>query len=390
MPLYLNNGDQEQAITAKEAVEALENGIRQFAKGDAIRRPRIDNFIPTRRAEQFFAFSSMEGGIREPGYYALRIKPDIISWPTINGLRRRVTYCSKPGLYGGLVFLFNIDNAELLAIMNDGYIQHHRVAAAAAIGAKYLSRPGAKTLGIIGSGGMARSFAEAFRVVRDITAIKVFSPNQEHVKEYIRDVSKKVDCEVVPVENARDALVKADIVATCTNAYAPVIEGKWLEPGTHFANVTAYEVGPDLFNRVDVVGLLVRRTPMSVAGFVDDDFAIRIDGMTYAAGRPEERAKIPPSSAKLQNREGRHRFPNARYVDCVHWETGEPYRRSSEDETTTLENNSYGTLPGDAAHSAGIQGIQFASVGGLIYERAREKGLGSELPLGMFLQDMPT
>lgn len=390
MPLYLSNRDQEQAITAREAIEALENGIHQFAKGDAIRRPRIDNFIPTRRTDQFFAFSSMEGGIREPGYYALRIKPDMISWPTVNGLRRRVTYCSKPGLYGGLVFLFNVDNAELLAIMNDGYIQHHRVAAAAAIGTKYLFRPDAKTLGIIGSGGMARSFAEAFRVVRDLTAIKVFSPNKEHVKEYIRYVSKKVDCEVVPVENARDALVKADIVATCTNAYEPAIKGEWIEPGMHLANVTAYEIGPDVFARVDVVGLLVRRTPMSVAGFVDDDFAIRIDGMTYAAGRPEERAKIPPSSAKLQNREGRDRFPNARYVDCVNWVTGESFRRSSEDEITTLENNSYGTLPGDAAHSAGIQGIQFASVGGRIYERAREKGLGTDLPLEMFLQDMPT
>lgn len=390
MPLYLSNRDQEQAITAKEAIGALENGLRQYAKGDAIRRPRIDNFIPTRRADQFFAFSSMEGGIREPGYYALRIKPDIISWPTINGLRRRVTYCSKPGLYGGLVFLFNVDNAELLAIMNDGYIQHHRVAAAAAIGTKYLSRPDANICGIIGSGGMARSFAQAFKIVRDITTIKVFSPNQGHVKEFIRDVSKKVDCEVIGVDNARDALHGADIVATCTNAYEPAIKGEWIEPGMHLANVTAYEIGPDVFARVDVVGLLVRRTPMSVAGYIDDDFAIRIDGMTYAAGCPEERAKIPPSSAKLQNREGRERFPNARYVDCVNWETDEPYRRSSKDEITTLENNSYGTLPGDAAHSAGIQGIQFASVGGRIYERAREKGLGTDLPLEMFLQDMPT
>jgi len=29
MPLYLNNRDQEQAITAKDAIEALENGVRQ-------------------------------------------------------------------------------------------------------------------------------------------------------------------------------------------------------------------------------------------------------------------------------------------------------------------------------------------------------------------------
>jgi len=52
MPLYLSNRDQEEAITAKEAIEALENGLRQYAKGDAIRRPRIDNFIPTRRADR--------------------------------------------------------------------------------------------------------------------------------------------------------------------------------------------------------------------------------------------------------------------------------------------------------------------------------------------------
>jgi hypothetical protein len=64
MPLFLSNQDQEKAITAKDAVDALEKGIRQFAKGNAIRRPRIDNFIPTRRADQFFGFSSMEGGIR--------------------------------------------------------------------------------------------------------------------------------------------------------------------------------------------------------------------------------------------------------------------------------------------------------------------------------------
>src|SRR5215813_5054618 len=328
MPLFLSNQEQEKAITAKDAVDALENGIRQFAKGNAIRRPRVDNFIPTRRADQFFGFSSMEGGIREPGYYALRIKPDIISWPTINGLRRRVTYCSRPGLYGGLVFLFNVDNAELLAIMNDGFIQHYRVAASAAIGAKYLAKHDAKVVGIIGSGGMARSFAEAFKVVRDISKIKVFSPNREHLNQYVRDVSKKVDCEIVPVEGAKDVLAGSDIVATCTNAYQPVVEGKWLEEGSHFANVTAYEVGPDLFSRITVVGLFVRRMPMSAGTLIDDDFALRIDGMTYAAGTEEERAKIPPHSAKLQDRgEDRKRFPNAVYVDCVNWETGEAYRR---------------------------------------------------------------
>ena len=390
MPLYLNNQDQEKAIAPKEAIEVLENGIRRLARGDAIRRPRIDNLIPTRRSDEFFSFSSMEGGIRDPGYYALRIKPDIISWPKINGVKRRVTYCYKPGHYGGLVFLFSVDNAELLAIMNDGYVQHLRVAATAAIGVKYLAKPNARVLGMIGTGGMARSFAEAFSVVRNLSKIKVFSPTRAHVEEYVREVSTKVHCEIVPVDSPREAVRGTDIVATCTNSYSPVIKGEWLEPGTHLANVMWWEIGPDVLARIDVAGLLVRRTPMSVAGYIDDDFAIRVDVMSYAAGTEEERAKIPTRSKELFGITGSNRYPNARYVDCVNWPTGEPYLHTNDDEITTLANNSFRTLEDETGPSSGIQGIQFASVGGRIYERAREKRLGVELPRDMFLQDIPT
>src|SRR5437868_2804601 len=103
MPLLLNNDEQAQCITMAEAIEALENGVRELARGDGVRRPRIDNLLPTARADEFFSFSSMEGGIRRPGYYALRIKPDIVSWPVVDGMRRRLTYSHRPGLYGGLV-----------------------------------------------------------------------------------------------------------------------------------------------------------------------------------------------------------------------------------------------------------------------------------------------
>jgi hypothetical protein len=42
------------------------------------------------------------------------------------------------------------------------------------------------------------------------------------------------------------------------------------------------------------------------------------------------------------------------------------------------------------AHSAGVQGIQFSSVGGRIYELAVKQGLGTKLPPDMFVQDIPT
>ncbi len=51
----------------------------------------------------------MEGGVRGPGYYALRMKLDILSWPKVNGMRRWVTYCYQPGLNGRLLLLFSVD-----------------------------------------------------------------------------------------------------------------------------------------------------------------------------------------------------------------------------------------------------------------------------------------
>jgi alanine dehydrogenase len=390
MPIYLDNNSQRLAITAREAIEILEHGIREFAHGDALRRPRIDNLIPTSRPEEFFSFSSMEGGTKSPGYYALRIKPDIISWPMVNGMRRRVTYCHRPGLYGGLVFLFSTKTAELLAIMNDGHIQHLRVAATAAIGAKYLSRPEAQVMGIIGSGGMARSFAEAFTVVRNLKSIKVFSPTPAHREEFVREIGPKVSAQVIAVDNPIEAVLESDIVATCTNPYTPVIKGEWLKAGVHLANVMWWEIGLDVLERIDAAGLLVRRTPMSVAGYVDDDFGIRVDVMSYAAGTAEERARIPTRSKELFGIKTRSRYPNARYVDCIDWDSAVQYSRASDTEITTLANNSFGTLEDETGPSSGIQGIQFASVGGRIYERARELKMGLELPLDMFLQDIPT
>src|ERR1700730_392837 len=86
-----------------------------------------------------------------------------------------------------------------------------------------------------------------------------------------------------------------------------------------------------------------------------------------------------------------HRYPNARTVECCEWQCGTEYSQERRnDEITILANCSYGTLEGDVGNSAGIQGIQFSSIAGKIYERARELGLGMELPRDMFLQDMPT
>ena len=327
----------------------------------------------------------MEGGIRDPGYYALRIKPEIQTWKEFGGKTRKVTYSCEPGLYAGLVFIYSTKDSEFLALMNDGHVQHLRVAATAALGVKYLSRSDSKVIGLYGSGGMARLFPVASKLVRPIERVQVYSLNRSRLEQYCEEMRSKVDCEIVPMSDPESVARHADIVFACTNATEPVVHAAWLEPGTHLSNVTHYELGDDTCARIDSAGLLARRSPVSVKGFIDDDFTTRPLIMAYIGGSAAERAAVPA---------GRHsdnRYPNARYVDCCAWDTGVPYwqqRRARE--ITILANSGYGTLEGEVGQSAGIQGIQFSSIGGRIYEKARELNLGTSLPREMFLQDVPT
>ena len=382
MPIFLTNEEQAACITPDEAIDAMAEGSKQFSLGNAIRRPRIDNYLPTSRPTEHFCFSSMEGGVRS-GYYALRIKPDILSWPVVNGMRRRVSYCARPGQYGGLVFLFSTETAELVAIMNDGYIQHVRVAATAALGIRYLARRNAAVVGMFGSGGMARHYGQALKSVIAVKELLVFSPNKNNLQNYCNEMGKQLGFEVVPSQNPREVAEKADVLCLCTNSQDPVIDSDWMKPGLHLTNVRTTELSREVCSRIEVAGLLTRRTPPSVQKFVDDDFEIRGDSMAYVGGQPEEKAKIPRGAPANE------RYPNARYVDCCDWETGKPYERGS-DEITILATNSMGIREGDAGASAGNQGIQFATVAGRIYENARKLNVGQSLPMEMFLQDIPT
>jgi ornithine cyclodeaminase/alanine dehydrogenase-like protein (mu-crystallin family) len=381
MPIVINNAEQEQCITPAEAVEVLEHGYRLWQRGDAIRRGTMFHILPTLRSDEQLMFSSMEGGLRAPGYYALRIQPQIGVVPGSG--RQRMRYTWKVGYHGGLIFLFSTDTAELMAILNDGYVQHLRVAATAAMGVKYMAREDSHVLGIIGSGGMARTFAQTIPEARDIQRIQAWSPNRDRLEAYVAEMKPKVACEIVALDGPEAVCKGADILCACTSSFSPVVEAGWVAKGTHLNNVLPAELGT-VYPRVDTAGLLVDKKPVTIGTFDDCDFAIRYQWMSWMGGTPEERARVPIDPPTPNP------YPNARYVKLIEWETGERYKRSR-DEISILSNHSYGTYPGDVTSSSGPQGIQFATVGGRIYDNAVKRGnIGQHLPRELFLQDTYT
>ena len=176
--LLIDNEAVAAVLSMQDCIAVQERAFAGLLTGASISRPRIDTLVPCSQEDAYFRFGSIEGAT--DGVHAVRLKSDIMTWPKHDdGSWTREKYCMRPGVYCGLVLLFSTENGEPLAILNDGYLQHMRVGAAAGIGARLLSRADSQRVGLIGSGGMARTLLEALVAVRPIKEVRVFSRNPE-------------------------------------------------------------------------------------------------------------------------------------------------------------------------------------------------------------------
>src|SRR5919199_3972992 len=110
----------------------------------------------------------------------------------LDGGRTQEKYCVEPGTYSGIVLLYSTHTGEPLALMNDGYVQHMRVGGCAGLGAEVLARPESEIVGMIGSGGMARTYLEAIALVRPPRQVKVFSLTPEHRQQFADEMCERL------------------------------------------------------------------------------------------------------------------------------------------------------------------------------------------------------
>ena len=236
MTLIINNQEVAQVLTMEDTIAALEKSYLDLAAGEAVCRPRIDIRIPTSDPDRNYQWGTMEGG-STAGYFAIRMKSDIIYETEYQGVRTQEKYCMRPGLYCGLILLTSIENGELLAFINDGHLQHMRVGADGGIGVKYLANKDAEVVGMLGAGGMARTHMEAFTRVRNIEKLQVFSPTRENRERFGREMAERYNIEVKVCSRPEEVYRGAHILAALTDSAVEVTDGALLEKGTHMVVV---------------------------------------------------------------------------------------------------------------------------------------------------------
>lgn len=365
--LLIDNEAVATVLSMEKVIAVLEDSYHGIITGDTICRPRIDMRFPTGSGDTIYQWGTMEGGSASSGLFAIRMKSDVLTEIEHEGVRTQEKHCMQPGTFCGFVLLFSTKTGEPLALINDGILQHMRVAADSAIGVKYAAKDNARVVGILGSGGMARTHMESLKLVRPIDRVHVYSPTAANRQRYATEMSASHDIEVIAVDRPEDVFREADIIAGCTDAAGNVIVGDWLEPGTH---VTSVGGGIDARARelIDVwLRLGTCPAPRNYPDWRPTDEYL----MYYAC--PDDpvwlqhthgRIRRPPASG--------HRFRLVNFEEVV--VQGATIRRSDDEISFSERGN--------------IQGAQFFAVAGLVWSLVREQGLGKELPTEWFLQDI--
>jgi alanine dehydrogenase len=363
--LFIHNDVVAKLLTMRECIEAQEHAFRQVPGGGAIQRPRLDMYVPCEREDGYYRWSTVEG--TSDGILAVRMKSDVVTWPVgKNGMWRESKYCVEPGTYAGFILLLSTRNGEPLAFINDGVLQHMRVGGGAGIGAKHLARANAETVGILGSGGMARTYLEGFQAVRPIRHVKVFSLTPANRNRFAEEMSETLGIPVEPVDTAREAARGVDIFATCTDSMSPTFDAEWLEPGMHVTMLGPREISHEVVARCDVKirqGSGGLKLPESERVMAERGHS----PMAFVAGTLEEMRRLP---AKTTQGGFGGDYPD--YCDLV---LGKVPGRTNDRQITFY-------------HNLGNQGLQFSSVGGLVYRKAKAAGVGREFPTEWFLQDI--
>jgi len=124
-----------------------------------------------------------------------------------------------------LIVMFKAETGEPLAVMDGRLITEMRTAAASAVATERLARPGASVLAILGSGVQAGSHLAALRHVRSFKEVRVWSPKNATAFAQRHGVKAAASAEA--------AVRGADVVVVAASSTTPILQGRWLSPGTH-------------------------------------------------------------------------------------------------------------------------------------------------------------
>ena len=226
-----------------------------------------------------------------------------------------------------------------LAVMGATYLTSMRTGAAGAVAARTLARQNSHVVGMIGAGVQARTQLLGLSRHFQIEQVIVSDSSLERAQSFMDDVRPILDCDYLTNASPEEAC-QCDILVTTTPSRRPVVQDKWINPGTHIN-----AIGADARGKQELESSLTKRSKAVV------------DDLTQAVHSGE--VNVPISEGVLK--------PQDIYAQIGEILTGKKKGRINDGEITIFD-------------STGL-GIQDVATGDAVYKKALNSGLGIRLKL---------
>lgn len=322
LPLFLTDGDVERLSDWGMAIAAIRAAYS--APADEQRTPG-----------RIFADSGREW---------MRIMPSVPSSGKLFG-SKSINGSFADGLrVSYLISLFDKDTADLVALIDGNRVTGLRTAATTAVGTEAITSRRALKAGVIGSGFEARSHLTAFAEVLSFSEVRVFSPTAKNREAFAMEFDGRFGAPVRAVTSAQEAVTGADLVlcAARSRDESPTIQAEWVGE-----TATVVSIGSTTPGQRELPAELIARASVVVADTVEE--VVHGSGDLIAArtaGVDVDSLVIPLSAALLGERP----------IDVDR---------------------------GIRIYKSTGSGLQDIVVAEMLYDRARNEGLGSELPVGI-------
>ncbi|MHA2365451.1 MAG: ornithine cyclodeaminase family protein [Candidatus Hodarchaeales archaeon] len=318
--LYLSRKDVEDVnLSMQEIIDALEFMFREKGEGKVEMPPKPG--IHTQPDAFIHAMPAYIPALKSAGLKWVSGYPE--NW------KRGLPYIT------GLLILNDPEIGIPISVMDCTWITAKRTGAATAVAAKYLARSNSSNIGIIACGVQGRSNLEALSCLFQFEKIKAYDISKKAAIKFSEEMSVKFQIPVETVSNPADAVRDIDIVITSGPILKnpnPTIKSGWLSTGSFACPVDfdSYWQG-DALKEVDKL--------------ITDDL----------------------NQLEYYRKSGYFQHTPEPYADLGEIVTGKKFGREFEDERIICIN--LGLALDDMATAP------------LIYKKAKEKGIGQELPL---------
>ncbi|MBT5073886.1 MAG: ornithine cyclodeaminase family protein [Kordiimonadaceae bacterium] len=143
--------------------------------------------------------------------------------------------------HGTTTILLDEGTGFARAVLNAGYLNGLRTAAANAVASNSLARNDASTLGVLGAGHQAIFEIKAICAIRHIKKVLIHSRNEKTVSKAMMELaSSGIFAEYADSETV---CRQADILVTVTGAREALFDAAWIKPGTHISAMGADQPG---------------------------------------------------------------------------------------------------------------------------------------------------